>query len=261
LRTAVDAPVSTAEGATQQRRPTVLDQLGGVTGLVSSSVPVLVFVLVNTVVGLTPGIWAALGAAAAITIWRLARREALQPAVSGVFGVAVAAYLAYRTGSAKGFFLFGIWTSVAYGGVFLLSVLVRWPLVGVAWSVLNGHGWAWRRSRAAVRAYDVATLAWAVVFGARFAVQYWLYSSDQTGWLAAARIGMGWPLPGAALLLTVWVVRRGDGAAAAAEASSARVEAAGVEAGGVEAAGVEAVAGADPQDSTTRDGAELPPRV
>ncbi len=52
----------------------------------------------------------------------------------------------------------------------------------------------------AVRAYDVATAAWALVFGARYLVQSELYDADQTGWLAAARIGMGWPLTGLVLL-------------------------------------------------------------
>lgn len=40
--------------------------------------------------------------------------------------------------------------------------------------------------RAAVYAYDVATLTWVLVFGSRFAVQRLLYDADQTGWL-------GWP--------------------------------------------------------------------
>lgn len=199
--------------------PTVLEQLGGLSGLAASSVPVVVFVGVNSVAGLTPAIWSALGAGLAVAVWRLLRKQALQPAVSGLVGVALAAYLAYRTGSAKGFFLFGIWTSVAYGAAFALSVLIRWPLVGVAWSLLNGHGWAWRRRRDVVRAYDLATLAWAAVFGARFVVQSWLYNNDQTGWLAAARIAMGWPLTGLALLITVWVVRRADPGAAAARPS------------------------------------------
>lgn len=198
---------------------TVLEQLGGIPGLISSSLPVLVFIIVNAVTSLTPALWAALGSGLAIAAWRLVRREGVQPAVSGLLGVAVAAYIAHRTGSARGFFLYGIWTSALYSGGLLLSVVVRWPLVGVAWSVLNSHGWAWRRSRDAVRAYDVATLAWAVVFLARFVVQLWLYHSDETGWLAVARIAMGWPLTGAVLLLTVWVVRRGDRAAAAAESA------------------------------------------
>jgi hypothetical protein len=48
------------------------------------------------------------------------------------------------------------------------------------------------------------------VFGARFVVQHWLYATNQVGWLAFARIAMGWPLTAIAVLVTVWAVRKAD---------------------------------------------------
>lgn len=111
-------------------------------------------------------------------------------------------------GEAKGFFLFGIYTSLIYGAAFLISILIRRPLVGVVWGVLNGHGGDWRGDSRVVRLYDIATIAWALVFGARYLVQHHLYDADSTGWLAAARIAMGWPLTAVALGVTVWAVRR-----------------------------------------------------
>jgi Protein of unknown function (DUF3159) len=196
-----------AQDSSTERQPTLLEQMGGISGLVYSTIPVLVFILVNSLFGLTAAIWGAVGIAVAITVLRLVRKEPLQPAISGFFGVAIAAFIAYRTGSAKGFFLFGIWASLVYGSLFLVSVLVRWPLVGVIWSFLNGHGMVWRADRKAIRAYSIATLTWVAVFGARFIVQRWLYDEDQTGWLAFARIAMGYPLTAVALLVTVWAVR------------------------------------------------------
>jgi hypothetical protein len=195
---------TTGEKAQEQ---TLLEQMGGISGLVYSSVPVLVFVAVNAFFGLMPAIWGSVGVAVAITVLRVVRKEPLQPAISGFFGVAVAAFIAYRTGSAKGFFLFGIYASLIYGSLFLVSVLVRWPLVGVIWGFLNGHGMTWRADRKAMHAYAIATLTWVAVFGARFIVQRWLYDEDQTGWLAFARIAMGYPLTAVALLVTVWAVR------------------------------------------------------
>lgn len=191
----------------EEPQPTLLEQMGGISGLVYSSVPVLVFILVNSLTSLAPAIWSALGVAVLILVVRIVRKEPVQPAISGFFGVAIAAFIAYRTGSAKGFFLFGIWASLVYGSVFLVSVLVRWPLVGVIWSYLNGHGQGWRADRKAVRAYNIATLTWVVVFAARFIVQRWLYDEDQTGWLAFARLAMGYPLTAIALVVTVWAVR------------------------------------------------------
>jgi len=196
--------------STDRQQQTVLEQLGGVSGLIYSTLPVLVFVPANGLWGLTVAIWVALGVATAILVWRIVRRSPVQPAISGFFGVALCAFIAYRTGDAKGYFLFGIYSSLVYAGVFVVSILVRWPLVGVIWGFLNGHGNAWRKERAALMGYDIATATWAVVFGARYVVQSSLYDSDETGWLAFARIAMGWPLAALALGISIWAARRAD---------------------------------------------------
>jgi hypothetical protein len=215
--------VTDSEGENvEDRKQTILEQLGGLTGLVASTLPVLAFVPVNSFWNLTAAIWSALAVALGVMVWRLVQRAPIQPAISGFFGVGICAFIAYRTGDAKGYFLFGIYTSLAYAGVFVVSMIARWPLVGVAWGYLNSAGSSWRSNRSAVASYDIATFAWAVVFGARYLVQSQLYDADQTGWLAVARIGMGWPLTGVALLVTFWAVRRAD--RALAEASSTDVE-------------------------------------
>ncbi|RMI30209.1 DUF3159 domain-containing protein [Nocardia stercoris] len=198
---------------------TLLEQMGGIAGLVYSTLPVAAFVPANSLWGLTVAIFVALGIAAAILVWRLVRKSPIQPAISGFFGVGVCAFVAYRTGSAKGFFLFGIWASLLYAGVFLASLVVRWPLAGLIWGALNGHGTAWHRDKRVIRLYDLATLAWVLVFGARYLVQSHLYNSDATGLLAVTRIAMGWPLTGVALLVTVWAVRRAEKYAADEESA------------------------------------------
>lgn len=205
----------TGEPARTAGRPapgegTLLEQMGGLSGLVYSAVPVASFVLVNAFAGLQPAIWSALGVAVLITVIRVVRKEPIQPAISGFFGVAIAAFIAYRTGSARGFFLFGIWASLLYGSVFLISAVVRWPLAGVIWSFLNGTGMSWRSDKKSRRAYDVATLVWVVVFASRFVVQRWLYDENLTGWLGFTKIAMGYPLFGLALLVTIWAVRKAE---------------------------------------------------
>jgi hypothetical protein len=193
-----------------EKQPTMLEQMGGVSGLVYSSLPVVVFVLVNAFAGLNPAIWSALGSAVLIGVVLVVRKGSVQPAISGLFGVGVAAFIAYRTGSAKGFFLFGIWQSLVYAGLFVVSIVVRWPLAGAIWSMLNGHGHGWRKDKASIRDYDLATLVWALVFGSRFVVQRWLYDEASVGWLAFARLAMGYPLMAIAVAATVWAVRRSD---------------------------------------------------
>jgi len=188
--------------------PTLLEQMGGVQGIVASSIPVAVFVVVNIVTSLQPALIAALVAGVAIAVWRIVRRQPLQPAVSGLFGVGVAAFIAYRTGEARGFYLPGLIYSAVFGLAFLVSVLVRWPLAGVVWHGINGDGQGWRKDPRLLRAYTYASLLWTVVFAARLVVQGLLYQADQATWLGVARLAMGYPLIGVALLGTIWAVSR-----------------------------------------------------
>ena len=79
----------------------------------------------------------------AAALVRLLRKEPVQPALFGALGVAIAAYIAWQTGEAKDYFLLGIWMSLILALVFLASMLVRGPLVGVIWNSLNGAGHTW----------------------------------------------------------------------------------------------------------------------
>lgn len=185
----------------------LLGQMGGVSGLIYSALPVAVLVPVNTAFGLLPAVGAALAVAAAILVWRLVRKDSVQPALSGFAGVGISALIAWWMGESKGYFLLGIWTSLFWAVVFTLSVLIRRPAVGYVWSWINGHDRAWRKSRRAVLAFDLATLTWVLVFGARFVVQHHLYDADKTGWLGVARIAMGWPLAAVGALVTYLAIR------------------------------------------------------
>jgi hypothetical protein len=199
----------------------LLEQMGGISGLIYSSLPILVFVPVSSFFGLVPAISAALGVATLILIWRLIRKESLQPAFSGFFAVGVSALIAYLVGESKGYFLLGIWSSLLYAAVFAVSVLIRRPVVGYVWGWVNQHDRAWRKVRKAVFAFDVATVTWVAVFGARFVVQNHLYDADQTGMLGVARIAMGWPLTGVAALVTYLAIRTAQRALHAQEAAAA----------------------------------------
>jgi hypothetical protein len=202
-----DAPDAAEEKKSALDGRALLEQMGGISGLIYSSLPVLAFVPVSSFFGLGAAIAAALGIATLILIWRLVRRESLQPAVSGFFAVGVSAAIAWWLGESRGYFAYGIWMSLVYAAVFVLSVLIRRPVVGYAWGWLSGHGGEWRAVRRAVLAFDIATVTWALVFAARFVVQRQLYDADDVGMLGVARIAMGWPLTGVAALVTLLAIR------------------------------------------------------
>ncbi|CAM3073687.1 hypothetical protein BST27_17155 [Mycobacterium intermedium] len=213
----------TSDSRTSAER--LLAQAGGISGLVYSTLPVVVFVAASSLAGLVPAIAAALGVAALVLIWRLIRRDSVQPAVSGFFGVAICALIAYLVGQSKGYFLLGIWTSLIWAVVFAVSILIRRPVVGYLWSWASGRDNGWREVSRAVYAFDIATLSWTLVFVARFAVQGHLYERGATGWLGFARIAMGWPLTALAAFVTYGAIRAVRRTLAGAEEPSVDVEA------------------------------------
>lgn len=204
-----------------ERKLSLLEQAGGLSGLLYAGLPSVTFALGNSAFGLSGAVWISLATAAAVAAWRWLRNQPLQPAISGLFGVAISAAIAYQIGSAKGFFLMGIWTNLIAAAVFLASVLVGWPLAGVIWHGVTGSGQRWREDKRSRFAYAVATLALAAVFASRFVVQEWLYTQDSVGWLAFARIAMGYPLFGAALLVVIWAVRRSKRQASRSDSATA----------------------------------------
>jgi hypothetical protein len=180
---------------------------GGPRDWVDSMLPPAAFVLVNVVAGLRAGVWAAAIAEVAVVAVRLAKRETLRHAFSGAVGVGVAIGFALWMHSAKAFFLPGIVTNAAYGALFLVSALTSYPLVGVIMKVLYDKPKAWHEHPRVRRAYREATFGWAGMFLLRVAVTGTLYRMDKVGWLAVAKIAMGYPLYLGALAVTLPFVK------------------------------------------------------
>lgn len=210
-------PAESAQPAKKNRpsldRQTIINQIGGVRGLIDSGLPILVFVTVNAFTSLQVAVWSALGTGALLLAVRLARREKLQQAISGFLAVAIAAFIAAQTGEARNFFLPQLWTTAAYGLAFLVSAVVRWPLVGVIAEFLSPtqglkDSKAWRSNSTLMWTYTWLTLLWAAVYLLRIAVQGSLYLANEVTLLGTTRLVMGWPLTALEALLTVYVVRR-----------------------------------------------------
>ncbi|ANY08733.1 DUF3159 domain-containing protein [Pseudonocardia sp. HH130630-07] len=203
----IGRPVPAAEDG-PPAAPTMLEQMGGVTGIIASSVPVVVFVVANLLTELRTAVYAAVGAGIVVLLVRLVRRDPVMPAISGLFGVGVCALVANQTGEARGFYLPGLLYSGFLGLVALVSIVVRWPLAGAIWHGINGHGTEWRADPRLVRAYGWATGVWAATFLAKVVVQGGLYLANSETWLGVARLVMGYPLTAVAILATVLIVRR-----------------------------------------------------
>src|SRR5687767_1329348 len=112
--------------------------MGGPMGFVYSAVPVAVFVAANAFLPLTATIIVSVAFGLAITGYRLVRGEQLSLAAGGLLGLALAIGIVALTGSARDFFVAGIWTYLAAFVIALGSVLARRPLSGVVWNLVHG---------------------------------------------------------------------------------------------------------------------------
>jgi hypothetical protein len=189
------------------------DQLGGVRGLVESGVPVVVFVVANIIWALRPALVIAVGSALAIGGWRLARRQPVRHAINGIFGIAIGAIIAWKTGSAKNFYLPGILLSFGYGVAMLASVALRRPLVGWVWSLLVARGSTeWRGNPRLVRTFSWLTVVWALTYLAKTLVQALVFqhtgANDPATALGVLRLTLGYPPYLLLIAITVWAIRR-----------------------------------------------------
>jgi hypothetical protein len=198
----------TRETATAAPKVDLLAQVGGWQGMLYSTLPVVVFVVANAMLTLPVTIGVSVGVAVALAAWRMWRGEKLASAAGGVIAVGVAGGLVAWTGSARDFFLLGIWVAAAGAVVTLASLLARRPVTGLIWNAVHGNRHDWRADRPTLRAHDLATIAAFVVFAARFVVTQWLYTADATGGLAVAKIAMGTPLTIVMAAVVVWAFRR-----------------------------------------------------
>ena len=170
--------------------------LGGWKGILDSGLPSIVFILGYMVTdhNLQVSIWAALTAAAVLAVIRLIQKQTLQQVLSGLLGVAIAAYLTSRTGSAENFFLPGILTNLAYGTVCLLSIFIKRPLLGYVIAGMRGQDMSWRNDPIQYRLFSTATWIWTLVFGIRVGLMLPLYFAGNTEALGVLKIVLGWPL-------------------------------------------------------------------
>ena len=197
--------------------------IGGWRGMIDSGVPTLVFVIAYVATGQNLGIslWAALGSGVIIAILRMIRHEPLGQVLAGFVGVGISAAFAKYTGKAENYFIPGFLQNLGYGLAFLISILVRWPLLGIVIGYLTGDGTSWRQDKDLRRTYAAASWIWVALFFGRLAVQVPLYLAGAVGALGVMKIVMGVPLYVAAayftyrLLRPIWVAKRGEAAASA----------------------------------------------
>ena len=167
--------------------------LAGRSSFLDSLLPPLFFVLVNVIWGAQVAIWASLGLAVAIAVYRLLRRQSLLYALGGAGAVALAALIAHLLGRAEGFFLPTILSGAFTVLLCLVSVLVGRPIVAFTSFVARRWPLKWYWHPKVRPAYSEVTWMWVVFFGLRLLLQFNLFQEEAASLLGVVQFLTGWP--------------------------------------------------------------------
>lgn len=193
----------------------VMVAVGGIRGVLETVVPGLAFITVFTaLLTAAPGstqerllvaIAVSVALSLAFLIVRIVQRQRVSSAVTGFIGVAASAALTLWTREARDNFLLGLIINAGYALALLVTVVMRWPLVGLVVGFLDGRGTAWRQDRRTFLVAQWLTLGWCGLFVLRLAVEVPFYLANNTVALGVTRLLLGLPLFALLILLT-WIV-------------------------------------------------------
>ena len=199
--------------------------MGGRRGMVEAAVPTITFTFVYIATKeIRLAIAASVAFAVAMLVVRLVQRSTVQYVLNALFGIGVGClfvWLGGRNGGdeseqALAYFLPGLLYNAGYAVVMVLSVLARWPVVGLLVGAVAEDPLAWRQDKQVVRL--CSRLTWVLVLPCvlRVLVQAPIYLAGRAAddadpyvtALGVAKVAMGWPLQVAALGAMVWLLAR-----------------------------------------------------
>jgi hypothetical protein len=179
-----------------------------VRGLVESGLPSVVFVVAFRVLGTRPAAALAMAVAIGMVIERRVRRQRVNEALSGIFGVVLAVALAGGTGQAKNYFLPEVVLGLVVSAGLLVSVALGKPLLGTVLGAVAPPFKAWRERPLLRRAFTHITAVAGVWAGIKAVILGSIYLADDVELLAAAKLALGYPMLGVLVLYYTRVVKK-----------------------------------------------------
>ena len=199
--------------------------MGGRRGMVEAAVPTITFTFVYIATKeIRLAIAASVAFAVAMLVVRLVQRSTVQYVLNALFGIGVGClfvWLGGRNGGdeseqALAYFLPGLLYNAGYAVVMVLSILARWPVVGLLVGAVADDPTEWRQDPQIVKL--CSHLTWVLVAPCvlRVLVQAPIYLGGRAAddadpfvtALGVAKVVMGWPLQVAALGAMVWLLAR-----------------------------------------------------
>ncbi len=184
--------------------------LGGRRAAIDATLGPLVFGAAYFATGrsITWACLAAVVASGAVAVWRLISGDKPRAVVLGLLGVVVGALIALYTGQPENFFAIRMATNAASALAWAVSIVVRWPLLGVIVGTVLGQKSRWRHDPDLLRAYSRGSWVWVMQYVVRLAVWIPLWWAGMVGALSISTIVLTWPVVAACLAVSWWVIQR-----------------------------------------------------
>lgn len=212
----------TVEAAVRKQLSTVL---GGRRGMLEAAAPTISFTLTYVATKeLRLALAVSIGLALVALVLRLVQRSTIQFVLNALMGIGVGIFFVWLGGrnggtasqQALAYFLPGILYNAGYAVVMVLSILLRFPVVGAMVGAMADDPLAWRRDPQVLKLCTRLTWPLIVPCVLRVVVQAPIYLSgrsaeDADPYVAAlglAKVTMGWPLQLAALGVMIWLLTR-----------------------------------------------------
>lgn len=184
----------------------VIAAIGGYRGIVESLLPPALYVIffVFTKDARVSAI-APLVLSVAAVLLRMFRKEPLAAALAGLAGVLISFAAVSLTGEGSSYFVPGFFLNAAYSMAHFVALIIGWPLMGFVLGFFRGSLTDWKKHRPLLRAAQLTSILWLIIFVSRLVVQVPLYIANNVEALGVARLVMGVPLFAVGVVFT-WLV-------------------------------------------------------
>ncbi|SDN36258.1 Protein of unknown function [Allokutzneria albata] len=201
---------STAEQAANPGEESLASLLGGRRAAIDATLPPVAFVAGWLAFGdsVLLGAISAVLVGAVLAVVRQRRGDKPRAVLLGMLGVVLAALVPLYTGRASDFFLLQLIANAGSALAWAVSIVIRWPLLGVVVGTALGQRTRWRKDPALLRAYSLASWSWVMQYVIRLAVFIPLWWIDATVALGTTRAALTYPLVALNLAVSWWIFRK-----------------------------------------------------
>jgi hypothetical protein len=167
--------------------------VAGRSNAIDALLPPLAFLLLNAFLGFSVASWGSLAIAGALAGLRLIRGQPPGYALGGLAATGLAILAALLSDQAEGYFLPNLISGGLTALICLISAIVGRPLVALTSHLARGWPLRWYWHPKVRPAYSEVTLAWAIFFALRLALQWLLFRRAEAAALGILSVAMGWP--------------------------------------------------------------------